>query len=1135
MDTQLKVNETDNETLGTEAPVRESRPAPPQKRFTRAKLLRMLPILLAIALIGYFHFQWRYAEDFPGENFAWKAHWIASPYTGNRIACFRKAFFVPDKVTHAEMFFAANDMYILSVNGSASKAGGNGEKWSTLPKLQTPYSYMGYYRRDYSATTYNLTANLHRGLNVVTVMVLSMQDEPRIASQIEIQTGTQQEVLSDNSWIVSPREEIQNNIPWTMPRFQPIGWRNAIQESEPVQVPLDVDPSAVTTPVAGVLLSAPTTQKSPTVTFQKTIDCPSRSVDGWLRLATSSTYDIYINGLYFDSTSLTAQYTQSVMTHNTTGQSSGVYDAFESIQGTRSVGEYTSTMLAPQVDAMMLRNIFHAGKNTIRIVLHPSVMDPLPRMSMDGLVRMEDGRNIQLSAVNNWQVSTDSGETWLQPTISAYPAEKYAGIKSEAVHGRIAPGYVTYIHIVRNDVIMLLACLLAIVLGDFWVRRNPLAHMRWPLPSPLTLMSLVALPAAIWMTLSFIAQSIYRGSPQWWTFSSPAYAYWTLVSAGIVALISAATLAVHYAATNRRVSRREDASAAQADSTAVAADEASQAGFTSPVMRFIYRYGYAIAMAVLSVVVAAFSLYNLSAADLLPDEYTSLMASRGILMHGMPVYPMTGVIYSRSALFHYLLALSMIIAHSTTNMTADRCISGIWQIAVTIQVYFLGREMKGRGVGLVSAVVVGLSPFMIYYAREARFYAQFAYFSALFTYFLYKSIRNPESVKLRAYTCLAFIGTYASQEFAVTLLPAWILIIILSGQAREWLSWKTSRWLVLAIGLIGLEFVLYTKYCVTPLKEVDQETILLMSIHADDLDQIPSMLFSGNERSQLLSGLLYFLGFFAVLLRPLFRPKAADTPDQNQLVENRFVQWRWWNFLYVFVTIGITLTTLTTPHPANRYVIHMFPPFAVCSVCVLFTVAEWMSSTIKRISGVPLTGRFAQALFIGATVALTVLALRPDRVWHNIAYSRTLNRGTTLATNYVHDHIRPGDKTLFFATDLGTIVLNQCDYFWRPPANSVFVAYMPSGKIVERDSGAVMIDNVDKLRAAMATCNRLWVVVPQPTLAPGPSPNGQMSKFVLANFVVEDEEAGMEVMLWDKNRNYYDDNVPQSQDDLYFF
>ncbi len=486
MDTQLKVNETDNETLGTEAPVRESRPAPPQKRFTRAKLLRMLPILLAIALIGYFHFQWRYAEDFPGENFAWKAHWIASPYTGDRIACFRKAFFVSDKVTHAEMFFAANDMYILSVNGSASKAGGNGEKWSTLPKLQTPYSYMGYYRRDYSATTYNLTANLHRGLNVVTVMVLSMQDEPRIASQIEIQTGTQQEVLSDNSWIVSPREEIQNNIPWTMPRFQPIGWRNAIQESEPVQVPLDVDPSAVTTPVAGVLLSAPTTQKSPTVTFQKTIDCPSRSVDGWLRLATSSTYDIYINGLYFDSTSLTAQYTQSVMTHNTTGQSSGVYDAFESIQGTRSVGEYTSTMLAPQVDAMMLRNIFHAGKNTIRVVLHPSVMDPLPRMSMDGLVRMEDGRDIQLSAVNNWQVSTDSGETWLQADYLRVPGRK---VRGHQVRGRARQNLAGVCHVYshrpqRCDYAPGVPVWRSL-LGDFWVRRNPLAHMRWPLPSPL--------------------------------------------------------------------------------------------------------------------------------------------------------------------------------------------------------------------------------------------------------------------------------------------------------------------------------------------------------------------------------------------------------------------------------------------------------------------------------------------------------------------------------------------------------------------------------------------------------------------------------------------------------------------------
>src|SRR5262249_28935546 len=98
---------------------------------------------------------------------------------------------------------------------------------------------------------------------------------------------------------------------------------------------------------------------------------------------------------------------------------------------------------------------------------------------------------------------------------------------------------------------------------------------------------------------------------------------------------------------------------------------------------FVARSGFGIALT--RFVICAVSLYTngLPYENYLPDEYVSLLAAKGILKTGWPLFQGSGIYYTRSALFHYFLALVLMIGGST-NPYAIRFVPVIWQLGTIV-------------------------------------------------------------------------------------------------------------------------------------------------------------------------------------------------------------------------------------------------------------------------------------------------------------------------------------------------------------------------------------------------------------------------------------------------------------------
>jgi len=61
-----------------------------------------------------------------------------------------------------------------------------------------------------------------------------------------------------------------------------------------------------------------------------------------------------------------------------------------------------------------------------------------------------------------------------------------------------------------------------------------------------------------------------------------------------------------------------------------------------------------------------------------------------------------------------------------------------------LPIYLIGKELFEKKVGLISAFLLSISPFHIYYSQEVRYYSYFTFFSLLTMFFLCKSIKEKD-------------------------------------------------------------------------------------------------------------------------------------------------------------------------------------------------------------------------------------------------------------------------------------------------------------------------------------------------------------------------------------------------------
>ncbi|HEV7397025.1 MAG TPA: glycosyltransferase family 39 protein [Pyrinomonadaceae bacterium] len=120
-----------------------------------------------------------------------------------------------------------------------------------------------------------------------------------------------------------------------------------------------------------------------------------------------------------------------------------------------------------------------------------------------------------------------------------------------------------------------------------------------------------------------------------------------------------------------------------------------------------------------------------------------------------------------------------------------------------VMLFLLGRELFGLFSGLLSALLMALSPEQIYFSQQARMYPLLTLLAITSTYLLVLIQRKPKKLLLLvSYALVSVLGLYCHYEYAFFLLGQVAFVWIFSKLGRE--SYRT--WLLL-YGGIALAFL----------------------------------------------------------------------------------------------------------------------------------------------------------------------------------------------------------------------------------------------------------------------------------------------------------------------------------------
>jgi mannosyltransferase len=160
----------------------------------------------------------------------------------------------------------------------------------------------------------------------------------------------------------------------------------------------------------------------------------------------------------------------------------------------------------------------------------------------------------------------------------------------------------------------------------------------------------------------------------------------------------------------------------------------------------------------------ALRLYRLDAQSLWFDEGFALHLSSqslGRLIEQNPV----GWLPLHSAVLH-----SWLLVGGRSPFSA-RFLSVVFGMLVLALLYVFGRRLGKGGTGTIASVLGAFSPFLIYYAQEARVYSLWVFLSLLSSYLLLRALGNSRQLWRWASYWMALVGALYAHYFSIFLLP----------------------------------------------------------------------------------------------------------------------------------------------------------------------------------------------------------------------------------------------------------------------------------------------------------------------------------------------------------------------------
>ena len=439
-------------------------------------------------------------------------------------------------------------------------------------------------------------------------------------------------------------------------------------------------------------------------------------------------------------------------------------------------------------------------------------------------------------------------------------------------------------------------------------------------------------------------------------------------------------------------------------------------------------------------------IYQIGAESLQSDEIYSVHDAQNLLVWWKSMRP----------LYYHLLRVWMSIVGTSDSWL--RGLSVFFGVGSVFLIYQLGRFVAAESIGLISALLLTLSPLFINHVQEVRMYSLSTCLSLGGTLALVYAFKYPTNVWIGLWSGLRYLAIMSTPLNAALLLPDLILITYKFGKQRKILL-NFSKWFLL-LGLLLLP---------NAIELVFNSGAKFMGIK-DESGVLKSNPFAFNFSAyKIIKRLFYLPNTFTAW--PLSRP-----------VSN-IIYW----FYNVYSTISICLLCISVIQ------IRRLPKLGWIAVWAFFPLS--LIVIVSQISRSLLVDRYL--LFICPYILILLAAglvwigqkWRIKAIIVTIVYGMAVGGGLTRYYKQLdHDNWRSIGKLIDLNDQLGdTIVVSVPSFFHPPNARPEIVAgYYYNGSapihIIQRpwkneeQISALFMQNLPPIKS------RLWIIYWQGSL-----------------------------------------------------